>query len=71
MARFAIIGAVTLSGCGGLSDASYGLEPGDATYDALRAATAACQAKGGEIRQRGGGEGQNLSDYECAIGRAR
>ena len=70
MARLAILGAVALAGCGGLSDASYGLESGDANYDTLRAATATCQAKGGAIRLRGG-EGRNLSDYECAIGKAR
>jgi hypothetical protein len=75
MARLAILGAVALSGCGSVSDSSYGLEPGYATYDALRAATATCEAKGGRIRLRGGGggpaEGQNLSDYECVIGKAR
>ena len=70
MARLAILGAISLTGCGGLSNSSYGLDPGDATYDTLRAATASCQAKGGEIRLRGG-EGRNLSDYECAIGKAR
>ncbi|MDB5480334.1 MAG: hypothetical protein JWO83_1387 [Caulobacteraceae bacterium] len=70
MARLAILGAVALAGCGGLSDASYGLESGDANYDTLRSATATCQAKGGAIRLRGG-EGRNLSDYECAIGKAR
>ena len=70
MARLAILGAMAVSGCGGLSNASYGLEPGDATYDVLKAATAACQAKGGEIRLRGG-EGRDLSNYECVIGKAR
>lgn len=63
--------AMALGGCGGMSDASYGLEPADASYDVLRDATAACQAKGGEIRLRGSGEGRNLSEYECAIGKAR
>jgi hypothetical protein len=64
--------AWALSGCGGLSDASYDLEPGVASYDALQAATAACHAKGGELRLHGGGvEGQNLSEYQCAIGKAR
>jgi hypothetical protein len=65
---------MALSGCGGLGDASYGLDPGVASYDTLKTATATCQAKGGEIRLRGGGlgvEGQNLSDYECVIGKAR
>jgi hypothetical protein len=71
MARLAILGVISLAGCGGLSDSSYGLDSGDATYDTLTAATASCQAKGGEIRLRGSGEGRNLSDYECAIGKAR
>jgi hypothetical protein len=63
---------VALSGCGGLADASYGLEPGVASYDALNAATAACRAHGGELRLNGGGvEGQNLSNYSCVIGKAR
>jgi hypothetical protein len=66
------IATVALCGCGGLGDASYGLEPGVANYDALKAATATCQARGGAIRLQGGGvQGQNLSDYECVIGRAR
>jgi len=71
MARLAMIGAVALSGCGGLSDASYELDPGDATYDALQAATTACHAKGGEIRRQGSSEGRDLSNYECVIGKAR
>ena len=70
MARLAILGVISLTGCGGLSD-SYGLDPGEATYDTLKAATATCQAKGGEIRLRGSSEGRNLSNYECVIGKAR
>jgi hypothetical protein len=71
MARLAILGVISLTGCGGLSDSSYGLDPGDATYDTLNAATASCQAKGGQIRLRGSSEGRNLSNYECVIGKAR
>jgi hypothetical protein len=71
MARLAILGAMAVSGCGGLSNASYGLEPGDVTYDTLNAATAACQAKGGQLRLRGTSEGRDLSNYECVIGKAR
>jgi len=72
--RLAVFGgsaaAVALTGCGGLAD--YGLEPGVASYDALKAATASCQTRGGELRLHGGGvEGKNLSDYECVIGKAR
>jgi hypothetical protein len=71
MARLAILGVMAVGGCGGLSNASYGLEPGEATYDTLKAATATCQAKGGQIRLRGISEGRDLSNYECVIGKAR
>ncbi len=73
--RLAMIGAplalAALGGCAGVSDQSYGLEQGrDASYDALRAATETCEAKGGKIRLRSGYDGKLLSDYECAIGKA-
>ena len=76
MARLAILSAPialmgALNGCGGLSGKSYGLEPGDVTYDTLRAATAACQTKGGDLRLRGASEGRDLSNYQCVIGKAR
>ena len=71
MARLAILGVISLTGCGGLSNSSYGLDSGEATYDTLRAATAACQAKEGELRLRGVSEGRDLSNYECVIGKAR
>ena len=71
--RMAVLGvpAAALSGCGGLTDASYVLDRGNANYDALKTATEACRAKGGEIRLRPNYAGQDLSDYECAIGKAR
>jgi hypothetical protein len=68
MARLAILSAMALNSCSGVSDRSYGLESGDVTYDTL---TAACQAKGGELRLRGASEGRDLSNYECVIGKAR
>jgi len=73
--RLTIIGAplalAALGGCAGVSDRSYVLEQGqDASYDALRAATATCESRGGQIRLRNGYDGKALSDYECAIGRA-
>jgi hypothetical protein len=71
MARLAILSAMALNSCSGVSDRSYGLESGDVTYDTLTAATAACQAKGGELRLRGASEGRDLSNYECVIGKAR
>ncbi len=60
-----------LAGCGGLADRSYVLDQGDANYDALKAATAACEAKGGAIRPRKDYDQRDLSGYECAIGKAR
>jgi len=62
--------AMVLFGCGGL-DSSYGLDRGVASYDALKSATATCEAKGGALRLRKTYEGQDLSDYDCVIGKAR
>ena len=67
----AIASALAASGCVGVTDSSYALEIGPATYDRLKAATEQCQAKGGSIHPRKGYGGQNLSDYACVIGRAR
>jgi hypothetical protein len=61
-----IVAALALSAC-----ASYGLDPGDANYDALKAATEQCQAKGGHIQLRSGYDGRRLDSYECKIGGAR
>ena len=59
-----------LLGCGGL-DSSYGFDRGIANYDALKTASATCEAKGGVIRVRKGYEGRDLSDYQCAVGKSR
>ncbi len=66
-----IVSALAASGCVGVTDLSYGLETGPATYDRLKASTEQCGAKGGKIHLRKEYGGQNLSDYECVIGRAR
>ena len=59
--------AIVLAGCGELRG-DYELPPGDANYDALKAATEACKAKGGEIRLKGGGyDNRELSNYQCKI----
>jgi hypothetical protein len=75
MSRVANLGviasALAASGCVGVTDSSYGLDSGAATYDRLKAATEQCQTKGGQIRLKKEYGGQNLSDYECVIGRAR
>ena len=61
---------VALLGCGGLSS-SYGLDRGIASYDALKAATSACEAKGGALTLHKGYDGHDMSDYDCVIGKAR
>jgi hypothetical protein len=66
-----IVLAFSASGCGGVTDGSYALENGSATYDGLRAATEQCQAKGGHIHLRKEYGGQNLSDYDCVTSRTR
>ena len=58
---------VCLLGCSG----SYGLEAGDANYDAVKAASAQCKARGGEIRLTADRDGRDLSDYQCKIGKGR
>jgi hypothetical protein len=67
---YLVVMAMTLFGCGGLNS-SYGLDRGVASYDSLKAATTTCAAKGGVVRVRTGYEGRDLSDYKCAIGKAR
>jgi hypothetical protein len=62
--------ALTLGGCAA-AQASYGLDYGDANYDALKAATGACVAKGGVIQLKGGYDGRRLESYVCRIGQTR
>jgi hypothetical protein len=38
---------------------------GIATYDDLKAATAACAAKGGQLKLQRNGDPQYLEDYAC------
>jgi len=61
---------VALLGCGGLG-ASYSFDRGVASYDELKAATSACEAKGGALTLRKGYDGHDMSDYDCVIGKAR
>ena len=67
----AVISALAATGCVGVTDSSYGLDSGAATYDGLKGATEQCQTKGGKLRLKKEYGGQDLSDYECVIGRAR
>jgi len=56
--------ATIVSACAG----SYGLPDGDASYDAIKAATAECKAKGGVIEPKTEGDNRMLSNYRCKIG---
>jgi hypothetical protein len=40
---------------------------GYATYDDLRRATEACQARGGRLELIRNGDAQAMSDYECKV----
>ncbi len=66
----ALLAAISLLGCASLSGPSYVLDAGDANYDALKRATQACEARHGQIELRKGYDGRDLSNYECAIGKA-
>jgi hypothetical protein len=43
----------------------------DANYDAIKSASNACQASGGELRLKSGYDGRTLSDFTCVKDRAR
>ncbi len=62
--------ALGLAACGALKG-NYDLPPGDANYDALKAATEECKAKGGEVSLKSGYDERELSNYQCKIGGAR
>jgi hypothetical protein len=55
--------AFALAGCS--SGAGYGKSGGLATYDDLRAAQAACAAKGGSLKLQRNGDAKYLDDYAC------
>jgi hypothetical protein len=63
--------ALALYGCASTAQESYGLGSGDANYDAIKGATQACQARGGQIRLKNGYDGRELASYQCKIGKAR
>jgi hypothetical protein len=63
--------ALTLCACGSVPADSYGLGQGDANYDAIKTATQACEAQGGQIRLKSGYDGRDLSSYDCKIGKAK
>ncbi len=61
---------LALAGCGALMKGDYDLPTGDANYDALKAATEACEAKGGHVRLKSGYDSRELSNYQCKMGKA-
>ena len=62
--------SLTLSACASGSP-SYGLDYGDANYDALKAATDKCKAQGGVIQLKSGYDGRHLENYVCKIGQTQ
>jgi len=58
-----ILAAMALSACA--SGAGFGRSGGIATYDDLKAAQAACAAKGGTLKLQKNGDVQYLDDYAC------
>ena len=49
-----------LAACAGMTN-----EGGIANYDALRKATADCEAKGGELKLQNGGDPEVIGDFSC------
>jgi hypothetical protein len=57
-----LVATLALSGCmSGLTQRDGGV----ATYDAIRAASKACEAKGKVFRLKRNGNAQYLEDYAC------
>ena len=68
MIRLALI-AVALSALAGCAsngpEGNAWYQHGDANYDALKAASDACTAKGGAFELKTGGDPTHLGDYAC------
>jgi hypothetical protein len=63
-----LIGAAltALAGCaGGGAEGNPWYSQGDANYDALRAASDSCKAKGGDFQLKPDGDPTHLGDYAC------
>jgi hypothetical protein len=56
---------LTLCACSSMAGVGAGHSGGIATYDDLKAATAACTAKGGQLKLQRNGDPQYLEDYAC------
>ena len=62
---------ILLGACGSVSQSVDDLGSGVASYDALKSATATCQAQGGDVRLKSGFDGRDLAGYQCVTGKAR
>ncbi|MBS0409050.1 MAG: hypothetical protein JSR86_03965 [Proteobacteria bacterium] len=60
--------SLALSACAG---GSYGLQEGDANYDAVKKASDECKARGGHIQLKSGGDTTELGDYECKMDKGK
>jgi uncharacterized lipoprotein YmbA len=63
-AALVIIAALGLAACETTAN-----EGGVANYDALRQASQQCQAQGGHLVLRPGGDSENIQDYACEKGK--
>jgi hypothetical protein len=63
-AALAIVALLALTACETPSN-----EGGVADYDALRQASQQCQAQGGHLVLRQGGDNENIQDYACEKGK--
>ena len=63
--------AAALCACASAPAGSDALGHGDANYDALKTATQACQAQGGQLKLKSGYDSRDLASYECKSGKAR
>ena len=64
----ALIIATSLMACAACTEGSEGrawYENGDATYDAVKTATDACKAKGGDFHLKPAGDPTHMADYLC------
>jgi len=65
--------AAALAVCVACTDTGEGrayYEGGDATYDAVKKATEACTAKGGQLQLKPQGDSTHLADYACVGARS-
>ena len=63
-AALAILALLTLAACETPSN-----EGGVADYDALRKASQDCQAQGGHLVLKPGGDNEDIQDYACEKGK--